>query len=421
MKFKLHKYIIPSVISMVIVGTNANIDGIFIGRLLGDDGLAAINIVWPILAFIAAVGTGTGVGGAVILNELRGKGKAVQAEKIKNTTMCLMIIISAFITALFLLSYSGMLRLMGASGNVLVLSEEYAFVIICGAVSQIIGAGILVLLRNDGKSYNGMFFSVIGVVLHVGLDFTLAKRFGMRGVAMATLISQSVIAVLGLLTIKTDKAAGVDFSGIPDIIRGSIAPFGINFVPSLVLMFTNCFALKCGGVSAVSAYALMCYVIYTFDYIFQGVCDGVQPVISYCRGSRDIKQERRALKCSGIILLVMSVIFALITPIIIKVITGFFDISDEAEKMFRTGLVIFMLSYPFKAAVKYVCSYYYAVKNTVISNILVFIDPLLITPLLLAVLSELMGINGVWLAMPVSQFVMTGISMVIFLRNVLIK
>ena len=48
--FRLSEYMIPAVISMVIVGTNANIDGLFIGRIMGDDGLAAINIVWPIVA-----------------------------------------------------------------------------------------------------------------------------------------------------------------------------------------------------------------------------------------------------------------------------------------------------------------------------------------------------------------------------------
>ena len=63
MKFKLTKYILPSVISMVLVGAYTNIDGLFIGNAAGDDGIAAINIVWPIVAFITSLGTGIGVGG----------------------------------------------------------------------------------------------------------------------------------------------------------------------------------------------------------------------------------------------------------------------------------------------------------------------------------------------------------------------
>ena len=73
MKFKLSKYIIPSVISMVLVGSYTNIDGLFIGNITGDNGLAAINFAWPIVALITSVGTGIGVGGSVILSTLRGK------------------------------------------------------------------------------------------------------------------------------------------------------------------------------------------------------------------------------------------------------------------------------------------------------------------------------------------------------------
>ena len=75
MKFSLTKYILPSVISMVLVGAYTNIDGLFIGNAAGDDGIAAINIVWPIVAFITSLGTGIGVGGSVIVSNLRGRGK----------------------------------------------------------------------------------------------------------------------------------------------------------------------------------------------------------------------------------------------------------------------------------------------------------------------------------------------------------
>ena len=68
MNFKLSRYIIPSVISMVLVGTYTNIDGLFIGNVTGDAGLAAINFVWPIVAFITSLGTGIGIGGSVLLN-----------------------------------------------------------------------------------------------------------------------------------------------------------------------------------------------------------------------------------------------------------------------------------------------------------------------------------------------------------------
>lgn len=414
MKFRLFDYILPSVVSMVIVGTNANVDGIFIGALLGDDGLAAINIIWPIVAFIAATGTGAGVGGGVIFSGMCGKGCDDKAEAVKNTTLLLMGAASVLITVVLLLFYTRLLSLMGARGNVLRLAEEYGVIIVSGAIAQIFGSGVLVLLRNDGKAYKGMMFSVAGVAIHLLLDIFLTKELGMYGVAFATVFSQMVVAIMGLSELHIDKGAGICIGQIKTIICNSIAPLGLNFVPSFVLMFTNFFAMMCGRVAAVSAYAVMCYVVYTFDYVFQGVCDGVQPIISYCTGSGDKTEKKNALKASAAILLIMSVCFAVLTPLLIYIMVRFFAISDNAKLMVKSGLVIYMFSYPFKAAVKYICSYYYASGKTLISNILVYLDPLLLTPLLLLLLSRLMGINGVWLSMTLSQIIISMIGLMIF-------
>ena len=108
MRFKFSKYIIPSVISMVVVGSNANIDGLFIGNIMGDNGLAAINIVWPIVAFAAAAGTGAGTGGAVILNRLRGMREEKRAENIKNTAMVFLLLFGIF-TSVLLYIFRGVL------------------------------------------------------------------------------------------------------------------------------------------------------------------------------------------------------------------------------------------------------------------------------------------------------------------------
>ena len=93
------------------------------------------------------------------------------------------------------------------------------------------------------------------------------------------------------------------------------------------------------------------------------------------------------------------------------------QVSDRADEMMRSGFVIYALSYPFKAAVKYVCSYYYASGNTKLSNILVYLDPLCFTPVLLVIFSFCIGVNGVWAAMPVSQLVLTTIGITLFAKE----
>lgn len=417
MQFRLSKYMIPSIISMVVVGTNTNIDGFFIGNALGDDGLAAINIVWPIVALIASLGTGLGVGGAVIFNQMRGENKQREAECVKNTTLLFLMAAGLAAGLLLYVCCRPLLRLMGAEGAVLAHAGDYAVVISAGAVFQVMGAGLLVLLRNDHKTVQSMAYSIAGLAVHLLLNAFLTQKYAMYGVAAATVVSQGVIVVCGLGSLHMEKAAKPDRRYVIPICKDASAPFGINFVPSLVLLFTNSFALKTGGVAAVSAYAVMSYAVYTFDYIFQGICDGIQPVVSYYHGARDGAGKAHAVKYAGGILAVFSVFCILLTPLLTVFMPRVFAVSADAERLMRRGFWIYALAYPFKAWVKFVCSYYYAAGQRKLSNMLVYVDPLVFTPGFLLLLTAAVGIDGVWLSMPFAQIAMAALAAATVLRN----
>lgn len=414
-KFKLFNYILPSVISMVIVGTYTNIDGLFIGNRAGDDGLAAINIAWPIVAFITSLGSGLGVGAAIVINGLRGKNEYALAEKVKPAALWLPIAGGAAATIFCLLVYSPLLTLLGADGIVKTYAENYSLVISLGAIFQVIGASAVVLLRNEGKTYSALIYTAIGLAVHVGLDFLTVKKFALYGVAAATVVSQAVVAALSLFSLLrrgdksaknpsaqecSDKEKSPRFALL--VLKNSVAPFGLNFVPSMVLTFTNFFALKTGGTTAVGAYAVMSYVLYTYDYVFQGVCDGAQPVFSYYRGANDIREERNTLYKTIITMTALSVAFVALTPAAIAFLPKIFAVSAEAERMIKTGFIIYAFAYPLKAAVKFICAYAYSTGKVALSNTITFLDPFLFTPLSLLVLAPT-GTRGIWAALPVSQ------------------
>lgn len=414
-KFKLFNYILPSVISMVIVGTYTNIDGLFIGNRAGDDGLAAINIAWPIVAFITSLGSGLGVGAAIVINGLRGKNEYALAEKVKHAALWLPIAGGAAATIFCLLVSSPLLTLLGAEGIVKTYAENYSLVISLGAIFQVIGASAVVLLRNEGKTYSALIYTAIGLAVHVGLDFLTVKKFALYGVAAATVVSQAVVAALSLFSLLrrgdksaknpsaqecSDKEKSPRFALL--VLKNSVAPFGLNFVPSMVLTFTNFFALKTGGTTAVGAYAVMSYVLYTYDYVFQGVCDGAQPVFSYYRGANDIREERNTLYKTIITMTALSVAFVALTPAAIAFLPKIFAVSAEAERMIKTGFIIYAFAYPLKAAVKFICAYAYSTGKVALSNTITFLDPFLFTPLSLLVLAPT-GTRGIWAALPVSQ------------------
>lgn len=397
---------------MVIVGTYTNIDGLFIGNRAGDDGLAAINIAWPIVAFITSLGTGLGIGAAVMINSLRGENENRLAEKSKTVSLWLLVVGGLFSTVLCFAIYSPLLTLLGASGTAKTYAENYSLVISLGALFQVVGAGAVVLLRNEGKTYSALIYTAIGLAVHIGLDFLTVKRFALYGVAAATVASQAVVAALAVVTFlkqKNTEIAGETESDEKStrlaarILKNSIAPFGLNFVPSATLLFTNFFALASGGTAAVGAYAVISYALYTYDYIYQGVCDGVQPALSYYRGASDLIEERKTVYKSIITLICLSAAFIALTPAAIAFLPEIFSVSTEAAKMMKAGFIIYAFAYPLKAAVKFICSYAYSTGKIIVSNIVTYLDPFLFTPISLAVLSG-RGTSGIWAALPVSQF-----------------
>ena len=436
MNFKLSAYVIPSIISMVLVGTYTNIDGFFIGNATGDNGLAAINIVWPIVAFITSLGTGLGIGGSVILNKMRGTGDEAGANKVKSTLLFLLVAVGAFAGVLLSLTYEPLLKLMGAEGQVLVYACDYAKIVCLGSLFQILGSGLVALLRNERKTYFSMVCCIVGLVVHILLDIWLVEEYKLSGVAISTVLSQAVIMVLCLFALYVKKARSsetvtgqkgekawkklfqnIEKKYILPILGASTSPFGINFVPSIVLLFTNYFALIVGDTAGVSAYAVMSYAVYTFDYIYQGVCDGVQPVLSYCCGAKDESGEKKALKYSATTLVIFTVAFVLLTPALIKLMPKLFAVSGTAQEMMTSGFIIYAFAYPFKAVVKFVCSYFYAVGKTKPSNLLIYADPILFTPLFLIALPSLVGMDGIWLAMTLAQVCVALLGAFAFLKD----
>lgn len=219
-KFRLIDYILPSVISMVIVGTYTNIDGLFIGNRAGDDGLAAINIAWPIVAFITSVGTGLGIGASVVINGLRGKNETLLAERAKTSALWLLLAAGVLSGILCLAAYTPLLGILGAEGEVKTYAENYSFVISLGAIFQVAGAGTVVLLRNEGKTYFALIDTAIGLAVHVALDFLTVKKYALYGVAAATVVSQAIVADLAvfrlmLLKKNTENGEKAESSDLP--------------------------------------------------------------------------------------------------------------------------------------------------------------------------------------------------------------
>ena len=154
------KYVIPAVLSFALSGVYSIVDGFFVGNSIGDMGLSAINVAYPIVAVIQAAGTGIGMGGAVMYSIRRARGEKKLAENNIKSSMMLLLLAAVLCTVLLYLVREPVLRLLGAQGRIFDLGEEYLRYIILGSLFQIFGTGTVPLIRNNGGSVCAMLTMV---------------------------------------------------------------------------------------------------------------------------------------------------------------------------------------------------------------------------------------------------------------------
>ena len=215
------QYVIPSVLSFALSGVYAIVDGFFVGNSIGDAGLSAINIAYPVTAVLQAVGTGLGMGGAVRYSILKAEGNEEKAREYIAAATWLMLLFSVILTGAVYLASKSILSALGASGELLTLGDEYIRVIALGAVLQIFGTGLVPFMRNYGGSVWAMIAMICGFAANIVLDyaFVWVLNQGMHGAALATVIGQGITMAVALVycAAKKNLALKVAAADAPDI------------------------------------------------------------------------------------------------------------------------------------------------------------------------------------------------------------
>ena len=198
---KFFSYVIPSILAFALSGVYTIVDGFFIGQSLGDTGLTAITLGYPISALIGAVGTGLGLSGAIRFTILNAQGETQKRQECFSGTTLLMLLTAGLLTAILFAFAQPILHLLGARGNMLTLCVAYAQVIALGAVFQLLATGFVPFIRNMGGATVAMIAMALGFATNIALDyvFVWALNWGMAGAAWATIIGQAVTMIVAVI------------------------------------------------------------------------------------------------------------------------------------------------------------------------------------------------------------------------------
>lgn len=395
------QYVIPSIIAFALSGVYAIVDGFFVGHVIGDAGLSAINIAYPVVALIQSIGTGIGMGGAVCYSIASAEGKHTRARHALATTGWLLIAASALLTIGVIALARPMLAGMGAQGDVLDNGAAYLRIIGMGAALQTLGTGLIPVIRNFGGAFWAMLAMVFGFVTNVALDYELVwvHGMGMMGAAVATVIGQGVTAVtaLAFAASKNKLTLAVSYHDMADATRRiltiGLAPFGLAMAPNVSLVLINRFSAQYGGQQAIADYACISYIVCIVYLVLQGVGDGSQPLMSQHYGRRDAAGMRSVERMAY----AFSLLLALVGCVAMYATRGsvgtLFGSSPQVNADVARIMPIFLVSFPFVAVTRITTSFFYATEKNRLSYILTFMEPLVMLAFML-VLPPLVGGTG---------------------------
>ncbi|SHO42996.1 MATE family efflux transporter [Anaerocolumna xylanovorans] len=428
MKKQFWKYILPSMITFLVTGIYVSVDGFFVGRTVGDVGLASINVAWPLAALILDIGTGIGMGGSVNISNYMGAGDKKRADKAFGNTLVALLLSSLVITAFLLLFGKPLLRLMGAEGEILTLGSEYIKILACGAVVQVFATGVTPLLRNQNKPMIAMSLMLMNFTIDTVLSgvFVMLLGFGVRGAALATLVGQFItcIPALFILFKKESRIPSscykLEKNMLCHIAKVGIPVFGLSFIPSLTILIINRQAVTYGGTTAIAAFAVISYVLSIGQLLLQGVGEGTQPLISFYYGAKNPQAVKTFRKWTYAMAFVIGILATAAIILLRNPIADFFGVSGETARVLQTALPLCALSLPLYAFSRVTTEYFNAVKKSRNAAVMVYGEAFVLLPLAAFILPKIFGINGVWIAVALVQLLLlfTGIFLRIKSRRI---
>ncbi len=351
---------VPAIAAQIINLLYNIVDRMYIGHIpeIGKTALTGVGVTFPIIMIISAFSALIGMGGAPQAAIKMGKGDYRSAEKILGTCFGTLIIISVILTAFILIFQRSLLMIFGGSENTIGYAVDYLTIYSIGTIFVQMVLGLNMFITCQGFAGTGMATTVIGAVLNIILDPVFIYLFGMgvRGAALATIISQAVscIWVLKFLTgNKTTLKIKKEYI-IPDkalafgVISLGVSPFIMQSTESLITVCFNSSLQSFGGDMAVGAMTILSSIMQFAMLPVMGLTQGCQPVISFNFGAKNndrvIKAYKIVLASCFIFTFLLWLVVMLIPQVLISAFTSdvqFIEVTKWALRIYMGTTLLF--------------------------------------------------------------------------------
>lgn len=411
----LAAFSLPAIVGMLAQALYNVVDQVFIGRALGPNGMAGITVALPYMLVLVAFGMLVGFGASAVVSLRLGEHKRNEAEQVLGNAVSLLLAVSVVITVISLAFLNPLLRLFGASDTVLPYAHDYVGIIALGSVFQVCGFGLNAVIRGEGNPRVAMLTLLIGVFLNVVLAplFIFGFGWGMKGAGLATVLSQAVSATwvfayflggksvlklhFGMLRLRWPVCAVILAIGSP--------LFLMQMAASVMNSLLNNQLRTYGGDLAISTMGIIYAGFMMTAMPIFGLNQGAQPIVGYNYGARKFGRVKKTWQLAVMAATMIALTgFSVMMFFPVQMIHVFNRDNEELLKLGCHAIRLAVIMLPLIGFQIVSATYFQAVGKPKQAMLLMLSRQVLLLIPAVLILPRFFGLDGVWLALPISDF-----------------
>ena len=405
---KLLRFVASPVLMMLFTSLYGVVDGFFVSNYVGSTGLAAVNLIWPLVMGVSTIGFMVGSGGSAVVSKTLGEGDRQRA----NSYFSLLIYVTAgvglVLSVLFLFLIRPVSVALGASGPLLADCVSYGRWLTVFALPFILQVAFQSFLVTAGKPDLSLGFSIFGGAANMVLDwlFIVPLHMGVAGAALATGLGQVIGGVIplvyflgknnSLLSLGRTKWNG--WVLLKTCTNGA-SEMVTNLSTTVVQTLYNIRLMGLVGEAGVAAYGIILYVMFVFTALYYGYAMGASPLVGFHFGARNRKELQSLFRKSIVLLLGAGVILTALAEAVSGPLTAVFAGYDpDLFALTLRGFRLYALSFLLMGMSVWGSAFFTALSNGLVSAVISFLRTLVFETGAVLLLPLVLGLDGIWLS-----------------------
>lgn len=406
---------IPSIVMMLVGSIYSVVDGLFVSNFVGTTAFAALNVIWPAVMIIGALGLMIGTGGTALVSMTKGMGEAERANVLFSMLIRFTILIAVvFMVPLYLLM-EPLARMLGAEGEMVHQCVIYGRICTVGLPGFMLQMCFQSFYMTAEKPQLGTIMSIVCAVTNIALDalFIVVFHWGLAGAAAASMTACFVGGFFPLWYFRSRfnnsslRLVRAPFERKPILkaCSNGLSEYVGNISWNVLAICYNLQLLKMMGENGVAAYSVLLYYGYIFAAVFFGYNLTVTPIIGYNYGAEDKAELRSLLRHSIFLLLGLGSLMTLVSELLAEPAARLFVGYDpELSALTKHAIRLYMISFFIAGVNIFTSSWFTGLNNGKVSAVVSFIRNLVFELGFVFLLPVLIGPDGIWLAVDAADF-----------------